>query len=119
MFVSQVSERRSADCLLDSFVDRDMLVRHFGHGIGHLKFERQQEVGTTRVSRGDDDGNNDADDTDESEDSDSGREEDSESESAPDIRAGSESEGDNDNIEESESYSTCNSEDDDGGYASL
>jgi hypothetical protein len=27
-----------------SFVDRDMLIRHFGHGVGHLRYERQQEI---------------------------------------------------------------------------
>jgi hypothetical protein len=26
-----------------SFVDRDMFMRHFGHGVGHLQCERQQE----------------------------------------------------------------------------
>ena len=25
-----------------SFVDRDMLMRHFGHSVGHLQYERQQ-----------------------------------------------------------------------------
>jgi hypothetical protein len=28
-----------------SFVDRNMLMRHFSQGVGHLKYERQQEVG--------------------------------------------------------------------------
>ena len=27
-----------------SFVDRDMCMRHFGHGVGHLQCERQQEI---------------------------------------------------------------------------
>lgn len=26
------------------FVDRDMLMRHFGHGVGHIQYERQQEI---------------------------------------------------------------------------
>ena len=29
---------------LRSFLDRDMLMRHFGHGIGHLEFARQHEI---------------------------------------------------------------------------
>ena len=31
-------------CLFCSFVDRDMFMRHFGHGVGHLQYERQQEI---------------------------------------------------------------------------
>jgi hypothetical protein len=27
-----------------SFVDRDMFMRHFGHGVGHLRYERQHEI---------------------------------------------------------------------------
>lgn len=27
-----------------SFVDRDMFMRHFGHGVGHLQYERQHEI---------------------------------------------------------------------------
>jgi len=29
---------------LCSFVDRDMLMRHFSYGIGHLQYQRQQEI---------------------------------------------------------------------------
>lgn len=29
-------------CRYHSFVDRDMLMRHFGHSVGHLQYERQQ-----------------------------------------------------------------------------
>jgi hypothetical protein len=36
-----------------------MLIRHFGHGIGHLKYERQQEVYPKRVPEGDDNHTND------------------------------------------------------------
>jgi hypothetical protein len=32
------------DCLSYSFVDRDMFMRHFGLGIGHLQYERQREM---------------------------------------------------------------------------
>jgi len=27
-----------------SFVDRDMFMRHFGHGVGHLQYDRQHEI---------------------------------------------------------------------------
>ena len=27
-----------------SFIDRDMFMRHFGHGVGHLQYDRQQEI---------------------------------------------------------------------------
>jgi len=29
-------------CHYHSFVDWDMLMRHFGHGVGHLQYKRQQ-----------------------------------------------------------------------------
>jgi hypothetical protein len=29
--------------LFCSFIDRDMFMRHFGHGVGHLQYERQHE----------------------------------------------------------------------------
>ena len=32
------------DCLSYSFVDRDIFMRHFGLGIGHLQYERQHEM---------------------------------------------------------------------------
>ncbi len=78
---------------LCSFVDRDMLMRHFGHGVGHLKYERQQEMGPKRVLVGDDN-------------HDSGNEDDS-------------SDGESEDIEVGDSGSECNSESDDVGYASL
>jgi hypothetical protein len=102
-----------------------MLVRHFGHGVGHLKYERQQEGDTKMVPRGDDDGNTDSDHTSESQVSDSEREEDvqdssddTEIEGDPVANTDDSSDGASEEIEESESDSTCNSEDD-GGYASL
>jgi hypothetical protein len=30
------------NCPLNSFLDRDMLMRHFGHGVGHLQPEAHQ-----------------------------------------------------------------------------
>lgn len=38
-----------------SFVDRDMLMRHFGHGVGHLQYDRQQEIVTQMTVGSDDD----------------------------------------------------------------
>jgi hypothetical protein len=37
---------------INSFVDQDMLMRHFGHGIGHLKYrpQTQQDSATETVS---------------------------------------------------------------------
>ena len=29
----------------NSFLDRDMLMRHFGHGVGHPQYKTRQEVG--------------------------------------------------------------------------
>jgi len=31
------------ESLFCSFVDRDMFMRHFSHGVGHLQYERQHE----------------------------------------------------------------------------
>ena len=97
---------------LCSFVDRDMLMRHFGHGVGHLKYERQDEIGAKRVPEGDN--NHDSGDSDdEQEDSDS-------SELGDPLPVDNE---DDDSDEESEdvevSDSDSGSESDDGGYASL
>ena len=41
--------------LICSFVDHDMLMRHFGHGIGHLQDERHQDMSSDTVADGDDD----------------------------------------------------------------
>jgi hypothetical protein len=48
---------------LCSFVDRDMLMRHFGHGVGHLQYERQHETetDTTRLEVESDDNDHDSD----------------------------------------------------------
>ena len=29
-----------------SFVDRDMVMRHFGHGVGHLQYDKMAEPGS-------------------------------------------------------------------------
>jgi len=34
------------------FVDRDMLMRHFGHSIGHLQFARQHEIESEDTAEG-------------------------------------------------------------------
>jgi hypothetical protein len=31
-----------------SFVDRDMFMRHFGHGVGHLQYGQQHEIAEDR-----------------------------------------------------------------------
>jgi hypothetical protein len=38
-----------------SFVDRDMLLRHFGHGVGHFQYQRRQEFEPDMAAEGDDD----------------------------------------------------------------
>jgi len=100
-----------------------MLVRHFGHGVGHLKYERQQEpaseIDATSVPRGDGNhGDNDSSKTEES-----GEEEDSDAEEPEpgsegdpviDIDDRSESDDESEEVEDSDSEG-----DDDGGYASL
>ena len=104
---------------LYSFVDRDMLVRHFGHGVGHLKYERQQEVDAERVPGGNDnhgDLNDDTSECEESEEEIHDGSDDTESEGEPVVNTDDSSDGDSE--EDSESYSICNS-DDDGGYASF
>jgi hypothetical protein len=40
-----------------SFVDRDMLLRHFGHGVGHFQYQRQPEFEPDIAAEGDDDDN--------------------------------------------------------------
>ena len=40
---------------LCSFINHDMLMRHFSYGIGHLQYQRQQEIGSNpeMVAEGD------------------------------------------------------------------
>src|SRR6266581_6111329 len=98
---------------LYSFVDCDMLVRHFGHGVGHLKYERQQEINTKRVPRGGDNyGDNDTSESEEREEEFYDGSDDTESEGDPVVNTDDGSDDDSKDIEYSESYSTCNSEDD-------
>jgi len=42
-----------------SFVDRDMFMRHFGHGVGHQQYRWQQEDDATIKIEADLDGDND------------------------------------------------------------
>lgn len=103
---------------LCSFVDRDMLMRHFGHGVGHLKYERQQEMGPKRVPVGDD--NHDSNDSDDQEGDDSDADEPSpEGDPLGNEDDSHSSDGESEDIEVGDSGSECNSESDDGGYASL
>ena len=100
-----------------------MLVRHFGHGVGHLKYERQQEpaseIDVTSVQR--DDGNhgdNDSSKTEESRGEVSDAEEPetgSEGDPVIDIDDRSDDELESEEIEDSDS----DSEGDDSSYASL
>ena len=84
-----------------------MLMRHFGYGVGHLHFERQQETGLKMVPEGDDDdSNHDGSETEERDDQINDETEvDDESEL--------------DETEDDDLSSDQNSESDDGGYASL
>jgi hypothetical protein len=41
---SELTESKSC-----SFVDRDMFMRHFGHGIGHLQYDQQHEFKPDRA----------------------------------------------------------------------
>jgi len=100
-----------------------MLVRHFGHGIGHLKHERQQEpaseIDATSVPRGND--NHGGDDSSGAEES--GEEEDAEerepgSKGDPVIDKDDSSDNESEEIEDSDDYNS-DSEGNDGGYASL
>ena len=103
-----------------------MLMRHFGHGVGHLKYEGQQEAYTKRVTEGD--ANHSDDDTSKTEDN-ADSEAQAASESEPegdpvtvvddlkDISGDSESEEiDSENRHIGSDYS---SEGDGDGYASL
>jgi len=103
-----------------------MLMRHFGHGVGHLKYEGQQEAYTKRVTEGD--ANHSDDDTSKTEDN-ADSEAQAASESEPegdpvtvvddlkDISGDSESEEiDSENSDIGSDYS---SEGDGDGYASL
>lgn len=97
-----------------SFLDRDTLMRHFGHGVGHCEFARQPEVRPeTVVDRqaeeidedGEEEGGTDTeleqDEEDEGEEDEDGEDEDEEDE----LGDGSDGDGDNDG--------------DDDGYASF
>jgi hypothetical protein len=89
------------------FLDRDMLMRHFGYGVGHMQYDRQQEIGLKMVPGGINNNNNDADDSDASETEELDRED-----------RIDESEDDEDSVQSS-GDSDCSSESDTGGYASL
>jgi hypothetical protein len=75
-----------------------MLMRHFGYGVGHMQYERQQEIGLKMVPR--DVENNDDDDASETEEREEQIDDEEESEC---------SSGDSDGSSESDT----------GGYASL
>jgi hypothetical protein len=98
-----------------------MLMRHFGHGIGHLKYERQQEAYLKRVPEGNDD--HTGDDTSLIETKDNAEEPLSESEGNPvvdeDITGSSDGESEEIDSENSDIGSDFSSEGDDHGYASL
>jgi len=85
------------------FLDRDMLMRHFGYGVGHMQYERQQEIGLKIVPGGIN--NNDDDDVSETEGLEREEQIDNETE-------------DDEESEQSSGDSDCSSESDAGGYAS-
>ena len=105
-----------------------MLMRHFGHGVGHLKYEGQQEAYTKRVTEGD--ANHSDDDTSKTEDN-ADSEAQAASESEPegdpgpvvndlkDISASGDSESEEIDSEISDTGSDYSSEGDGDGYASL
>ncbi len=98
LFVSTLN-----DGPLCSFLDRDMLMRHFGYGVGHMQYERQQDIGLNMVPGGvDSDDDDDASETEEREEQIDDETEDNE-ESEP----------------SSDDCSHSSSESDAGGYASL
>jgi len=99
-----------------------MLVRHFGHGIGHLKHERQQEhahkIDAANVPRGDDDHDDDSSSgTEESE------EEGNTKEPEPGAKGDPVIDNDDSSVDESEIEDSDDdnndSEGDNSGYASL
>jgi len=101
-----------------------MLVRHFGHGVGHMRYERHQEIGPELIPEGD---NNHADDdlseTKEQEDEMNGKTrdaEESEPEGDPMSDQGDSSDGKSEiDLEDSDSGSDRTSGSNDGGYTSL
>src|SRR6266581_606376 len=98
LFVSTLN-----DGPLCSFLDRDMLMRHFGYGVGHMQYERQQDIGLNMVPGGvDSDDDDDASETEEREEQIDDETEDNE-ESEP----------------SSDDCSHSSSKSDAGGYASL
>jgi hypothetical protein len=106
---------------INSFVDRDMLMRHFGHGVGHLKYEGQQEAYPNRVPEGNDNHT----DGDTSETEDNAEEPASESEGDPrpvvdkDISSDGESGSEEIDSENSDIGSNDSSKGDEDSYASL
>ena len=99
LFVSTLN-----DGPLYSFLDCDMLMRHFGYSVGHMQYERQQEIGLTMVPGGIN--NNDDDESDASETE--GLEREGQIDETEDDEESAQSSGDSD----------CSSESD-TGYASL
>jgi len=97
------------------FVDRDMLVRHFGHGVGHLKHHGNNDTSDSESEAMEVDSDSDSEIYNDS-DSESDDTEEPESEGGPMVNNDDSSDGDDEDIE---SGSSCDSEDDDGGYASL
>ena len=102
-----------------------MLLRHFSHGVGHLQYERHQEVGPTLIPEGDNNhADNDASKTEEREDQMNGKTgdaEESEPEGDPMSNQDDSSDGESKDIdlEDSDSGSDCTSTSNDGGYTSL
>jgi hypothetical protein len=106
---------------IDSFVDCDMLMRHFGHGVRHLKYKEQQEAYPNRVPEGDDNHT----DGDTSKTKDNAEEPVSESEGDPrpmvnkDISSDGESDLEEIDLENSDIGSNNSSEGNEDSYASL
>ena len=94
-----------------------MLVRHFGHSVGHLKYERQQEINHKTVPRGD--GKHGDDETSESKDMEEEIYNESDDTEEPEYEGCSVINNDDSSDGNSESGSSGDSEDDDGGYADL
>ena len=106
------------DCPLCSFVDHDMLMRHFGHGVGHFQYQRQPESEPDMAAKGDND--NTWEETKESNEDISNKAQDEvEPRSDPEIDEEGDSCSEDDAVNDADNSDGGKNSDDGGGYASY
>ena len=106
------------DCPLCSFVDRDMLMRHFGHGVGHFQYQRQPESEPDMAAEGNND--NTWEETEESDEDISNKAQDEvEPRSDPEIDEKGDGCSEDDTVNDVDDSDGGENSDNGGGYASY